>query len=370
MSVFLALCFAARDRQACPSYGKLLRETLRPLLCVIFSLFCLSIDYSEEMTDVRSALKQGLAQLREAQVPSYTLAAELLLLHVLGRDRTWIYAHPEQEISAADAARYFELIARRASGEPTQHLTGKQEFWGLEFEVTPDVLIPRPETEHVIEVALDRLAVDELRAGRKQTLTGEGLQIADIGTGSGCIAIALAKELPCATIYATDISCAALAVARRNAARHSVSDRVHFLECSLLDKISTVGARYIVPLRPEGSNSGLHGAPVTEHGPHSFDLIVSNPPYVGRCEAATLMREVRDHEPEVALYGGEEGYELYAGLITQSAAHLKPGGILVLELGHASLPAVQPLLDATSWTNVGVTKDLAGTPRVLAAEKT
>jgi len=321
------------------------------------------------MTDVRSALKQGLAQLREAQVPSYTLAAELLLLHVLGRDRTWIYAHPEQEISAADAARYFELIARRASGEPTQHLTGKQEFWGLEFEVTPDVLIPRPETEHIIEVALDRLAVRELRAGRKQTLTGEGLQIADIGTGSGCVAIALAKELAQATIYATDISCAALAVARRNATRHSVSDRVHFLECSLIDKVSTVGARDIVPLRPQGSNSGLHAAPVTGHGLHSFDIIVSNPPYIGRREAATLMREVRDHEPEIALYGGEEGYELYADLITQAAAHLKPGGIIVLELGHNGLPAVQPLFDASTWTNVGVTNDLAGIPRVLTAER-
>jgi len=111
------------------------------------------------MTDVRTALKQGLAQLREAHVPSYTLATELLLLHVLGRDRTWLYAHPEEAVTTADAERFFALIARRASGEPTQHVTGKQEFWGLEFEVSPDVLIPRPETEHVIEVALDRLAV-------------------------------------------------------------------------------------------------------------------------------------------------------------------------------------------------------------------
>src|SRR5467141_2936401 len=181
---------------------------------------------SESHIDVRSALKQGLAQLREAHIPSFTLAAELLLLHVLGRDRTWLYAHPEEQVSSADAERFFALLARRAAGEPTQHLTGKQEFWGLEFEVTPDVLIPRPETEHVIEVALDRLAVRERRAGRKQTLTGEGLQIADIGTGSGCIAIALAKELPSATIYATDVSPATLTVAKRNAKRHSVSDRI------------------------------------------------------------------------------------------------------------------------------------------------
>src|SRR5216683_5858997 len=181
---------------------------------------------SEFQIDVRSALKLGPAQLRHEHVPSFTLAAELLLLHVLGRDRTWLYAYPEEQISSADAERFSALLARRAAGEPTQHLTGKQEFWGLEFEVTPAVLIPRPETEHVIEVALDRLAVRELRSGRKQSLTGDGLQIADIGTGSGCIAIALAKELPGATIYATDISSAALAVALRNADRHSVADRI------------------------------------------------------------------------------------------------------------------------------------------------
>src|SRR5712692_8075398 len=321
------------------------------------------------MTDVRTALKQGLAQLRDEHVPSYTLAAELLLLHVLGRDRTWLYAHPEEQVSSADAERFFALLARRAEGEPTQHLTGKQEFWGLEFEVSPDVLIPRPETEHVIEVALDRLAVRELRSGRKQSLTGDGLQIADIGTGSGCIAIALAKELPGATIYATDISSAALAVALRNADRHSVADRVHFLECSLLDKVSTVVARYIVPLRSQGANSELHDSPVTSHQSPLLDLIASNPPYIGRREAQTLPREVHDHEPEIALYGGEEGHELYADLITQAGAHLKPGGILVLELGHNSLPAVQPLLDAPVWANVGVTNDLAGIPRVLAAER-
>jgi len=289
---------------------------------------------------VRALLKQGIGRLREAHVPSFTLAAELLLVHVLGRDRTWLYAHPEEQVSTGDAERFFALIARRANGEPTQHLTRKQEFWGLEFEVTPDVLIPRPETEHVIEVALDRLAVRELRAGRKRTLTGEGLQIADVGAGSGCIAIGLAKELPQATIFATDISSAALAVACRNAMRHGVADRVRFLKGNLLDGV-----------------------------PPLLDLMVSNPPYISRREASTLMREVRDHEPEIALYGGEEGYELYADLIAQAATHLKPGGILVLELGHNSLPAVQPLLDVSAWTNVGVTNDLAGIPRVLAAER-
>ena len=327
--------------------------------------------------DIRTALKQGLAHLRDAHVPSYTLAAELLLLHVLGRDRNWLYAHPEEVVKDENAQRFFALIARRAAGEPTQHLTGKQEFWGLEFEVTPDVLIPRPETEHVIEVALDRLAAREIRAGRRQTLSGEGLQIADVGTGSGCIAIALAKELSGAKIFATDISSKALAVARRNAARHSVADRIDFIESNLLDQVFVVGAQ-LYPERSRGNAAPLlgnaatdaeDGSRITEHGSRSFDLIVSNPPYVGRREAATLPREVRDYEPEVALYGGEEGYEFYAALIAQAAQHLKPGGILVLELGHNSLPAVQPLLDAAFWTNVGVTNDLAGIPRVLAAEK-
>jgi release factor glutamine methyltransferase len=293
------------------------------------------------MTDVRNALKQGIAQLRDANVPSFTLAAELLLLHTLGKERTWLYAHPEERISNTDLKLFESLLARRAAGEPTQHLTGKQEFWGLEFEVTPDVLIPRPETEHVIEVVLDRLAVREICAGRKQTLTGHGLQIVDVGTGSGCIAIALAKELPGARILANDISPAALAVARRNAERHSVADRLAFLQMNLL-----------VPLAG------------------NYDLIVSNPPYVGRNEKDSLMREVRDHEPELALYGGEEGYELYADLIAQAVHTVKRGGLLILEVGHNSLTAVQPLLDPPHWTNVGVTNDLAGIPRVMAAERT
>src|SRR6266849_3120110 len=188
--------------------------------------------------DVRTTLKEGIARLREADTPSFTLAAELLLLHVLGRNRTWLYAHPEELVPPSDEQMFFDLIARRIAGEPTQHLTGKQEFWGLEFEVTPDVLIPRPETEHVIEVALDRLAVREIRAGRRQPLSGEGLRIADVGTGSGCIAIALAKALPRATLFAMDISEAALAVARRNAERHGVCDRMLFFQSHLLEDLS------------------------------------------------------------------------------------------------------------------------------------
>lgn len=300
--------------------------------------------------DIRGALKEGIAHLRDAGVESHTLAAELLLLHVLKKERAWIYAHPEEQISEADEQSYFHLLARRADGEPVQHLTGKQEFWSLDFEVSPDVLIPRPETEHVIEVALDRLAVREIHAGRPQKNDGQGLLIADIGTGSGCIAIALAKELPAAQIYATDISLAALAVAKRNAEYHNATAQIHFLEGNLLQS--------------------LKGSPtVPNHSLPLLDLIVSNPPYVGRREKNSLAREVRDHEPESALYGGEEGYELYADLIAQAAQHLKPGGLLVLELGHSSLTAVRPLLDAPVWANVGVVQDLAGLPRVIAAER-
>ena len=269
------------------------------------------------------------------------MAAELLLLHVTGRDRTWIYSHPEDLLPPHEAEDFFTLIRRRARGEPTQHLTGKQEFWGLEFTVSRDVLIPRPETEHLVEVALDRLAVREVRAGRDPRLTGENLTLVDIGTGSGCIAVALARELPAAKVYATDISAKALEIAKQNAARLGFGHRIHFVESNLLQNLPS----------------------------QAFDLILSNPPYVGFNESDSLATEVRDHEPRQALFGGPEGYELYADLILQSAHQLKRSGLLVLELGHNSLPAVQPLLDSSTWTNIGVTKDLAGIDRVLSAEK-
>ena len=297
---------------------------------------------------LRALLKQGIGHLRGANVPSYTLGAELLLLHVVGRDRTWIYSHPEDIVSESAAEAYLQLIARRAKGEPTQHLTGKQEFWGLEFCVSPDVLIPRPETEHLIEVALDRLAVREILAGRPPRLTGQDITLVDVGTGSGCIAIALAKELPAATIYATDVSPVALKMAQRNATRLGFSDRIHFVESNLFTAFSPLA---------------------TPHLPFSFDLIVSNPPYVSRRDADCLSIEVREHEPQLALYGGEEGYEFYAELISQAAERLNPTGLLVLELGYDSLPAVQPFLGPDKWANIGVTNDLAGIPRVLSAER-
>jgi release factor glutamine methyltransferase len=318
--------------------------------------------------DIRTALKLGIRQLRAAHVPSDTLAAELLLLHATGRTRTLLYSHPEDVLTESETQNYLSLIEHRAAGVPTQHLTGKQEFWGLEFEVTPDVLIPRPETEHVIEVALDRLGLRDLRRKQPPNMSGEDLFVADIGTGSGCIAIALAKELPAAEIYAVDVSPAALAVAKRNATRLGFSNRIRFLESNLLDTFSSARMQH-ARLGQKQSLPDVHNSPVTSQKSPLFDLIVSNPPYIGRHQAETLAREVRDHEPAIALFGGEEGYELYGDLITQSAAHLKPGGILVLELGHDSLPAVQPLLESATWTNVGLTKDLAGISRVLSAER-
>jgi release factor glutamine methyltransferase len=307
-------------------------------------------------TDVRSVLGDGIAQLESESVPSAALAAELLLMYALQRDRAWIYAHPEYELDAATREKYLSLIARRASGVPTQHLTGHQEFWGLDFEVTRDVLIPRPETEHVIEVALARLVA---QAEACATLRKHELRIADVGTGSGCIAVTLAHELPGARITATDVSAKALAVARRNAARHGVAERINFVECNLLDAV-------------------CHQSPITSHASHVlspsqsplFDLIASNPPYISRREAATLPREVREHEPETALFGGEIGTELYQPLIAQAAALLKPQGHLVLELGYNSAEHVMRALGMPEWTSLSITNDLAGIPRVACAERT
>jgi len=304
-------------------------------------------------SDIRTALRDGIAQLEREHTPSAPLAAELLLMHTLGRDRAWLYAHPEQELGAEARERYFSLIAQRASGVPTQYLTGHQEFWGLDFEVTPDVLIPRPETEHVIEVALERLGVP---AGASAPRRNAALRIADVGTGSGCIAVALAHELPGARVAATDISAAALEVARRNAARHSVSARIDFIKCNLLDAFF-----------PQSPLASAQGKPAPSHPSLSFDLIASNPPYIGREEAKMLPREVRDHEPEAALFAGETGTDIYAPLIAQAAMLLKPGGILVLELGYNSAGHVSGLLGAAEWSDVTITNDLAGIARVASA---
>jgi release factor glutamine methyltransferase len=300
------------------------------------------------MIDIRTALKQGMADLRAAEVSSHTLAAEVLLMHALGRDRAWMYSHHDEVLDPATTQKYFQLIGRRAAGQPTQYLTGHQEFWGLDFEVTPAVLIPRPETEHVMEVALARLGERGLKIHMDTGLPRETLHVADVGTGSGCLAVALAYELPHAEIIATDSSAAALEIARRNAARNQVADRIRFIEADLL------------------------ALPGNERTPEPFfDLIVSNPPYIADSDAASLQREVRDHEPHAALFAGPTGTEIYERLVAEARDQLRDRGILVLELGYNSAEPVRAMFDATStaWTNVSITMDLVGIPRILAAER-
>jgi release factor glutamine methyltransferase len=288
--------------------------------------------------NVRATLSRGVARLETARVPSAPLAAELLLLHLLGRDRTWLYAHPDEIVGEGDLAEYDMLLKRRAEGVPVQYLTGEQEFWGLDFEVNPDVLIPRPETEHLIEVALERM-------GRRRN---DPLLIADVGTGSGCIAVALAREFPASEIVATDISAAALEVAGRNTVRHGVQSRIELAQGYLLNPYLSIKV----------------------HADENFDLIVSNPPYVGRAEQSSLQREVVEHEPHQALFAGERGLDVYPELIAQAAPLLTPGGVLVLELGHGQSERVRAMVTEDGrWSVISVTNDLAGIPRVLAAER-
>ncbi len=286
---------------------------------------------------VRETLAHGVARLEAAGVPSSAFVAELLLLHLLGHDRAWLYAHSEANVPPEIFGQYQSLLTRRGDGVPVQYLTGKQEFWGLEFEVNPAVLIPRPETEHLVETVLERLA------GRRR----ESLQIADVGTGSGCIAVALARELPWARIVATDISAAALAVARRNAARHGFGERIEFRAMDLLGDFA------------EGRGDSRI----------RFHAIVSNPPYIGRKEADQLQREIVEHEPHEALFAGDEGLEIYPRLLVQSAGLLYPGGLLAVELGYQLAERVRALLPAPEWKEVEFKNDLGGIPRVLAATR-
>jgi release factor glutamine methyltransferase len=321
--------------------------------------------------DLRNALAEAIICLEAAAVSSAALAAELLLMHVVDRDRAWLYAHPEYSLSVEQQAAFTHLIERRAAGAPTQYLTGHQEFWGLDFEVTPAVLIPRPETEHVIEVALARLNKSNAHKSNAHKLSahkilqgkrssGERddrpLRIADVGTGSGCIAVALAHELPQAQIIATDISAAALAVARRNATLNGVSGRIEFHETNILDYFESLP----VLDRPNFDPSA---------GQALFDLVVSNPPYIALSEAAQLPREVRDHEPHQALFAGEDGLAFYAPLIAQAKALLAPGGFLIVELAHDAAARVRRLLQNPSWTALAIERDLAGIERVLSAER-
>jgi release factor glutamine methyltransferase len=280
---------------------------------------------------LKPSLASAIARLSAAQVPSPRLNAELLLMFTLNCDRAYLHAHPERELTQDEAGRYESALAERSRGVPTQYITGHQEFWGMDFIVTPAVLIPRPETEHVIETVLACV-------GRAPS-PASPVRLADVGTGSGCIAIALARELPHAEIHATDISPAALEIARANAARHQLENRIHFHHADLLD--------------------GLN--------PESFDFIVSNPPYVGESEEDQVQLEVRKFEPRNAVFAGPSGIEVIARLIPQAQLALKPGGWLVMELSGTIVEQVHALLSA--WKNVLITPDLQSIPRVIRAQK-
>src|SRR5213594_2665121 len=250
----------------------------------------------KSLVSLRDALTTAIDRLTAARVPSPRMNAELLLRFTLDCDRAYLYAHPERELTTEEQTRYEEALAQRARGIPAQYITGHQEFWGMDFIVNPAVLIPRSETEHVIETVLQLV-----NGGRASS---PGMRIVDVGTGSGCIALALAKELPQAEIHATDISPAALEVARANVVRHRLESRIHFHETDLLAGIKK----------------------------SAFDLVVSNPPYVGESEEETVQLEVRKFEPRDAVFAGPTGTEVIERLLPQAWEVLKPGGGLVMEI--------------------------------------
>jgi release factor glutamine methyltransferase len=287
---------------------------------------------------LRAALQSGLKSLQEYDVSSANLAAELLLMHILQQDRAYLYTYSEQDLTAEQLDHYMQLISERCTGKPTQYMTGHQEFWGLDFEVTPAVLIPRPETEHIIEAVLALIS-------REGLSRQEVFRIAEVGSGSGCIPIALARELPNAKLIATDISPAALAVAARNAQRLGAARQIEFVECDLLSRL----------LGPEFLGT--------------FDFVVSNPPYVGHDEIADVQREVREFEPRLAWGDLAQGEEIYARLFPQAHQVLKTGGSVVVEIGYNKKDAVLHLL-GEGWKEQEVRPDLAGIPRVITARKT
>ena len=241
-------------------------------------------------------------------------------MRVTGHDRAWLYAHGNDELIELWWIHYGRYLHHRMKGEPTQYITGRQEFYGREFRVTPDVLIPRPETEHLIETVLARASGP--------------MTILDVGTGSGAIAVTLALETG-ARVVGTDVSCAALRVAKQNA--EALGAPVTLVACDL-------------------------GAAFTDG---SIDLVVSNPPYIATRDRASLEAEVRDHEPALALFGGEDGLAIYRRLVPEAARLLRPGGWLMMELGDA--PAVREM--CAGWNGFEVVNDLAGIPRVIVAQK-
>jgi release factor glutamine methyltransferase len=293
---------------------------------------------------LRQALHSAIAQLAAAEIEESRLHAEVLVFHVLHCDRAYLFAHPERELTEAEHTQYEQLIARRAAGEPLQYLTGHQAFWKADFLVTPAVLIPRPETEHLIEAVLDLVRHFYPACGAG---LGPRLKLIDVGTGSGAIAITLARELGQAgvqaEVHAVDLSPEALEVARLNA-QHLVTEnlgaRVHFAQSDVLASVARDA---------------------------SFDFVVSNPPYVGRDEADKVQEVVRHYEPPMAVFAGDDGLDVIRRLIPQAWEALRPGGWLLMEIGYTQSEAVGALLGG--WHNVHTVADLAGIPRVIVARK-
>ncbi len=258
--------------------------------------------------------------------------AASLLRHALGISQAAMLADPGHEMTQDQQAAYDALVLRRAANEPIQYITGEQEFYGLSLRVTPAVLIPRPETELLVETVLAEVK----RAGVKSAL-----RILDVGTGSGAIAIALAHNLPSARITAIDLSGTALEVAVVNAARHGLTEQIQFIESDLLEE-----------LPPDGL---------------PFDVIVSNPPYVPAADRASLHPQVRDYEPGVALFAGADGLDIYRRLIPQARAALRPNGLLALEIGHGQKEAVTALL--SGWNELRFVDDLQQIPRIALVRR-
>jgi release factor glutamine methyltransferase len=255
--------------------------------------------------------------------------AEALLLHVLGKNKAWLIAHAEEPLASDKATRYAETLERRYRGEPVQYITGETEFYGLPFRVTRDVLIPRPETEFTVEKVLS------LAPRFKQP------RMVDVGTGSGAISVTLAHELPHAQITALDLSEPALKLARENAERNGVAARIRLLQGDLL-------------------------APVAGE---QFDFVVSNPPYVPTADRASLAVEVRDYEPELALFAGDDGLAIYRRLIPAAFDALLPGGLLILEIGYGQSHRIIEMLTGSGFRQIEFVPDLQGIPRVACAQR-
>jgi release factor glutamine methyltransferase len=286
---------------------------------------------------IAEAILQGSHQLRKAGVPEARREAGSLIAHTLGRDRSFILTHAEDHLTEEQAAQLNDWLKRRSTGEPLQYITGNQEFFSLDFEVTRDVLIPRPETERLVETAL------------KLARESAAPFICDVGTGSGCVVVSLLHELgesSGANAVALDVSPAALEVARRNAARHAVSERIEFIVSDCFRAL-----RPNDPARPP------------------FDLIVSNPPYISEGDLAGLQREVRDFEPLTALAAGPDGLDIIRRLLVESVDFLKTGGHFLFEIGYDQSQAVRQLIDPKIWSLLDIYEDLQGIPRTVALRK-